>query len=418
MTQHTPSECPPRPVRRARSTLVGPGLALAAIVLLAAALRPGATSVGPLMTEITGGLGMSAAVAGVLTSLPGFTFAAIGVVAVTVSRRIGLTGALLLGMVLLVVGLLARTFTGSTVAFLACTLVLLTGMGLGTILVPPWIKRHGGEHVTRLMTAYSVTLLLGGSIGSMLASPIAQLAPGGWRAALGMWGLVAIVGSVPWIILARRERADLADRAGAALLPPTGSLLRSPTAKALAAFCGAQFLIAYVQFGWMPQMFRDAGLSANAAGVMLGLVSLVGIVGGFLTPPWIARSENLTLGMLGLGLVTVIAWIGMLVAPASLPWLWAVLMGIGAWTFPAGIAMITARTKEPEITARVSGFVQPFAYLMAGLGPLVVGVVYEAAGSWTAILWGLVVVSVLMTVAALRLTRQTYVDDEIRLNAA
>ena len=404
-------------MRHVRSTLVGPGLALVAIVLMAAALRPGATSVGPLMTEITEGLGMSAAVAGVLTALPGFTFAAIGVVAVMVSRRFGLTGALLLGVVLLVVGLLLRTFTGSTVAFLACTLLLLTGMGLGTILVPPWIKRHGGEHVTRLMTAYSVTLLLGGSVGSMLASPVAQLAPGGWRAALGMWGLLAIVGLVPWIVLARRERADLADRAGAALLPPTGSLLRSPTATALAAFCGAQFLIAYVQFGWMPQMFRDAGLSPNAAGVMLGMVSLVAIIGGFLTPPWVARSSNLTVGMLVLGLVTVIAWGGMLVAPAALPWLWSVLMGIGAWTFPAGIAMITARTREPEITARVSGFVQPFAYLMAGIGPLVVGVVYEEAGGWTAVLWGLVVVSVLMTIAGLRLTRQTFVDDEIRLNA-
>lgn len=398
---------------RGGSTLVGPGLAMVAVVLLAAALRPGATSVGPVIAEVQQGLGMSATVAGVLTALPGLTFGAIGAIAVAISRRIGMTGGLLLGLVLVVSGLLLRTFTGSTAAFLACTLLGLAGMALGNVLVPAWIKRHGGAYVTRLMTAYSVTLLVSAGIASMLASPIAQQAPGGWRAALGVWAVSAAVGFVPWLVLWRRERSDLADRAGSPILPPSGSLVRSPTAAALALFFGMQALTAYVQFGWLPQMYRDAGLSATAAGALLALISAIGVVGGLLMPRWVAASSNLAPGMWAFGVVTVAGWAGLLVAPSTVPWLWATLLGIGGWTFTASIAMITARTRDPHVTARVSGFAQPFGYLLAGLGPLLVGVVYQATGGWAAVLWGLMVVAAVMTAAGLRLSGRRYVDDEI-----
>ncbi|SDC01004.1 MFS transporter, CP family, cyanate transporter [Raineyella antarctica] len=402
------------PDRNARAGgLVGPGLALAAVVLMAAALRPGATSVGPVIAELRADLGISATTAGVLTALPGLTFAAIGAVAVALSRRIGLTGGLLVGLVVVVAGLLARTFTGSTVAFLACTLLGLAGMALGNVLVPAWIKRHGGSHVTRLMTAYGVTLLVSAGIGSMVASPIAQHAPGGWRAALGVWGLTAALGLAPWLVLAIRERADLADRAGSPLLPPSGSVLRSPTAVALGVFFGMQALTAYVQFGWLPQVYRDAGLSATSAGALLAMISGIGVIGGFLMPGWVATASNLAPGIWAFGALTIAGWAGLLVAPARVPWLWALLLGCGGWTFTAAIAMITARSRDPHVTARVSGFVQPFGYLLAGIGPLLVGVVYQATGGWTVVLWAMMGVAVVMTLSGLRLARRTYVDDEL-----
>ncbi len=395
-----------------RATIVGPGLALVAVVLMAAALRPGATSVGPVIAEVSESVGMGAALAGVLTALPGLTFAAIGAVAVALARRVGLTVGIVVGLVLIVLGLVLRTFTDSTAAFLACTLLGLAGMALGNVLVPAWAKRHGGPYVTRLMTAYSVTLLVSAAIGSAAASPIAAYAPGGWRAALGVWGLTAAVGFVPWVVLAVRERADAADRTGTAMLPPSGLMLRSPTALALGLFFGTQALTAYAQFGWLPQIYRDAGLSATAAGALLALISVIGVVGGFLMPRWVATSANLAPGMWFFGASTIAGWLGLLIAPAAVPWLWAVLLGFGGWTFTAAIAMITVRTRDPHVTARVSGFVQPFGYLLAGLGPLLMGVVYQATGGWTQVLWGLVGVAVVMTIAGLRLARPAYVDDE------
>lgn len=393
--------------------LVGPGVALIAVILVAAALRPGATAVGPVIAELRQEFGLNGTVAGLLTALPGLTFGAIGAAAVALARRIGLTGGILAGLLLIMVGLLLRTFSGSTVGFLACTLIGLAGMALGNVLVPAWIKRHGGGAVTRLMTAYSVVLLVGAATASMLAAPLVRVAPGGWRAALGVWGIAAAVAVVPWIVLGLRERRDRSDRAGAPMLPPSGSLLRSPTAVALSLFFGTQALTAYAQFGWMPQIYRDAGLSGDTAGLLLGLVSLLGIVGGFLMPVWVERSTDLRAGMVGLGVVTVGGYVGLWLAPATAPWLWAGLLGLGSWAFTAAIAMITVRTRHPQVTAQVSGFAQPIGYVLAGLGPLLVGVLYQLTGGWAAALALLIVTAVVMTVAGLRIARPTYVDDEI-----
>lgn len=403
----------PRRVGPAATGIVGPTLALVAVILVAAALRPGATSVGPVMAELRHQFGLSGAVAGLLTALPGLTFGAIGALAVALARRIGLTAGVFTGLVLITLGFLLRTFTGSTAAFLACTLIGLAGMALGNVLVPAWIKRHGGGAVTRLMTAYSVTLLIGAAAASILAAPLVRVAPGGWRAALGVWGLAAGIGLLPWLVLTLRERRDRADRAGAPILPPSGSLLRSPTALALSLFFGMQALNAYAQFGWLPQIYRDAGLSGEAAGALLGLISLLGIVGGFLMPVWVERSTDLTAGIVGFGVLTVGGYVGLWLAPATVPWLWAGLLGLGGWAFTAAIAMITARTHNPHVTARVSGFAQPVGYVLAGLGPLLVGVLYQVTHGWTAVLALLVGTAVVMTVAGLRLARPTYVDDEI-----
>ncbi|QGF22684.1 MFS transporter [Raineyella fluvialis] len=398
---------------RTQVGLVGPALALVAVILVAAALRPGATSVGPVMAELRQQFGLGGGVAGMLTALPGLTFGAIGAAAVALSRRIGLTAGVLTGLVLITVGFLARTFTASALTFLLATLVGLSGMALGNVLVPAWIKRHGGTYVTRLMTAYSVTLLVGAAAASMLASPIAAIAPGGWRAALGMWGLAAGVGLVPWTVLTIRERRDRADRAGAPILAPSGSLLRSPTAVALSLFFGMQALNAYAQFGWLPQIYRDAGLSATAAGGLLGLISLLGIVGGFLMPVWVARARDLTVGIVVFGVLTAGGYVGLWLAPAVVPWLWAGLLGLGGWAFTAAIAMITARTHNPHVTARVSGFIQPVGYVLAGLGPLLVGVLHQVTGGWAQVLALLIGTAVVMTLAGLRLARPAYVDDEI-----
>ena len=81
----------------------------------------------------------------------------------------------------------------------------------------------------------------------------------GWRWALGAWGAVALLPLVVWIVLARRTGHDFP--AVGAASGDGGSLLRSPTALALTLLFGVQSMNAYVQFAWVPQILRDAGLS-------------------------------------------------------------------------------------------------------------------------------------------------------------
>jgi CP family cyanate transporter-like MFS transporter len=64
---------------------------VAAIVLTALNLRTAVTSVGPLLSEVQDGIGLSSALAGVLTTLPVVCFALVGWYAPAVASRLGST---------------------------------------------------------------------------------------------------------------------------------------------------------------------------------------------------------------------------------------------------------------------------------------------------------------------------------------
>jgi MFS transporter, CP family, cyanate transporter len=392
-----------------RTPPFGPVLVVAAVALVSVNLRPGATSLGPLLQEVRATLGLGSTLAGVLTALPGFAFAVAGGAAVGLARRVGVSAGITLGVLAVVVTLVTRVLTDSAAVFLVLTAIGLAGMGLGNVLVPAWIKRHSRDGGVRLMTVYGMGLTVGGTLGPLLAAPVAAVAPGEWRGALGMWGLVALTALVPWVVISLRDRVHRRS-AGE---NPTSRIRHSPTAIALTVLFGVQSTNAYVQFGWLPQIYRDAGLSAGSAGAYTSIVAGLGIVGGLMMPTVIARSRDLSAWMVGFGVLAVAGYLGLLVAPATVPWLWATLLGLSGFAFPTAISLITARTRDPHVTAQLSGFVQPIGYLVAGAGPFVVGVLHEATGGWTAVLLLLMATGVGITLSGLRVARPVFVDDEV-----
>ena len=176
---------------------------------------------------------------------------------------------------------------------------------------------------------------------------------------------------------------------------------------------GVQSTNAYVQFGWLPQIYRDAGISATGAGALTSVLAGLGILGGLVMPTVIARSRDLSVWMVGFGLLAAGGYLGLLLAPATVPWLWVVLLGLSGFAFPTAIALITARTRDPHVTAQLSGFVQPVGYLLAGIGPFLVGVLYELTGGWTLVLVLLMATGVGITLSGLRVARPVFVDDEV-----
>ncbi|MEN3122093.1 MFS transporter [Janibacter sp. LM] len=392
-----------------RTPPFGPVLVVAAVALVSVNLRPGATSLGPLLQEVRATLGLGSTLAGVLTALPGFAFAVAGGAAVGLARRVGVSAGITLGVLAVVITLVTRVLTDSAAVFLVLTAIGLAGMGLGNVLVPAWIKRHSRDGGVRLMTVYGMGLTVGGTLGPLLAAPVATVAPGEWRGALGMWGLVALTALVPWVVISLRDRVHRRS-AGE---NPTSRIRHSPTAIALTVLFGVQSTNAYVQFGWLPQIYRDAGLSAGSAGAYTSIVAGLGIVGGLMMPTVIARSRDLSAWMVGFGVLAVAGYLGLLVAPAAAPWLWATLLGLSGFAFPTAISLITARTRDPHVTAQLSGFVQPIGYLVAGVGPFVVGVLHEATGGWTAALLLLMATGVGITLSGLRVARPVFVDDEV-----
>ena len=139
-----------------------------------------------------------------------------------------------------------------------------------------------------------------------------------------------------------------------------------------------QSLNAYTQFGMLPQILADAGISPARAGLLVGVISGWGLVGGLVMPTVIARAPGLRFVVASFGALTTIGYLGLLLAPTVSPLLWACVLGIGSFAFPTAIALLPARTRSPQITARLSGATQPVGYLLAAIGPILAGVLLDA----------------------------------------
>ncbi|UTX35139.1 MFS transporter [Micrococcus luteus] len=392
--------------------MVPHALALAAILLITLNLRPGATTLGPVLQEVSASLGLTGGTAGLLAALPGLCFGAVGFIAVRVAARMGLSAAVLGGAALVVIGLTARALVGGTGPFLAFTLLALAGMALGNVLVPAWIKLHSGGHGVLYMTVYSVVLTAGGSLGALVTAPLAAAGGAeGWRWALGAWAVVALAPVAAWLLVVRRTGRDFpAVDDGRGRGP---SLLRSPSAIALTVLFGLQSMNAYVQFAWLPQVLRDAGLAAGTSGSVVAVISACGVVGSLLMPTVISRSRSLVPWIVAFGLVTAVGYVGLLIAPVAGAWVWALILGVGGFAFPTVLALLPVLSRDPHVTARLSGFVQPLGYLLAAIGPFVVGLVHQATGGWTVALVLMAGSGVLMALTGLRVSGRTLVDDEL-----
>ena len=153
MSTSAPSAADPdalaAPVGR-RGRTVGALLAVLAVATIALNLRPGATGVGPLMEPIVAAYGQGPAAAGLLTALPCLAFGALGLLAVPISRRLGLTGSMVASFVLAAIALLLRPATDVFWLFVVLSVLALMGPALGNVLVPAWIKLHGGARTVGL----------------------------------------------------------------------------------------------------------------------------------------------------------------------------------------------------------------------------------------------------------------------------
>jgi MFS transporter, CP family, cyanate transporter len=357
-----------------------PALALTALVLAAINLRPAVTSLGPVLEEVRASLGMSAAVAGLLTSVPAVCFAVVGSTAPLLARRWGTGGAVAVGAVALVLGLAVRPFAGGTALFIALTALALAGIALANVLLPVVVKQRFPARVGAMTGLYSVALNLGASTAAAVTVPLTGVFGGDWRLGLGVWALVAAVALPPWILLARDRVRE--DPGAAADVAPDLRLRRHPVAWALAVYFGLQSTAAYVIMGWLPQVFRDAGLSASTAGLLFAVTSLLGVPLSFALSAVAGRLPRQSGIAVGIGLFGVAGYAGLWAAPAAAPWVWAVFLGVANCSFPLVLTMIAMRGRSAAAVVRLSAFAQSTGYLLAIPGPIVVGALYEHSGSW------------------------------------
>lgn len=321
----TPANTPMKPTApQAAEAAHGPApwllrLVVVGLVLTALNLRPAITSLGALLEEVRDGLHMSGSVAGVLTSVPPLCFAVFGIMAPRLARRFGPGAVVCAGMIAITAGLVIRPLVGGTAGFLAASALALMGIAVSNVLMPVIVKRWFPDRVGSMTGLYSMALALGTSLAAAVTVPMTSALGGSWRLGLGVWAVLAAVAILPWIPVVRDRSGTPGQPAAQHPGTPALKITRSRTAWALACFFGLQATAAYITMGWMPQIFRDAGVSAGTAGVLLAVTMAMGVPLAFVIPRVAARMRNQGPIVVFLGSCGLIGYAGLYLAPAAGP---------------------------------------------------------------------------------------------------
>ncbi|MDX2935180.1 CynX/NimT family MFS transporter [Streptomyces ipomoeae] len=372
-------------------------LLVVGIVLTALNLRPAITSLGALLEEVRDGLGMSGSVAGLLTSVPPLCFAVFGVMAPRLARRFGPAAVVCAGMAAIATGLLIRPYAGGTAGFLAASALALMGIAVSNVLMPVIVKRWFPDRVGSMTGLYSMALALGTSSAAAVTVPMTEALGGTWQTGLAAWALLAAAAVGPWLPFVRdraagsaeeararaeREGGERRSSAPARVERPASRISRSRTAWALAVFFGLQATAAYITMGWLPQIFRDAGVPADTAGLLLAVTMVMGVPLAFVIPRLATRMPHQGPLAVALGVCGLLGYGGLHLAPAEGAWAWALLLGVANCSFPLALTLVGMRARTGTGVAQLSAFAQSTGYLISIPGPLLVGVLYQHSGGW------------------------------------
>jgi len=397
-----------------RSLWAGRTLALVGIILVAATLRTAVAALSPIVSEISTDIPLNATAIGVLGMLPPVCFALFGIFTPVYTRRLGLENVLMLALTAMLIGHLTRGLAGSLSVLLIGSVVTFAGLGVGNVLLPPLVKKYFPDRIGLVTSLYVTTLALSTLFPPLIAVPVADAA--GWRVSLGLWLLPVVFALVPWVTMFVRHRVQVApgsvvDEAEPALV---GRVWRSSIAWALAVVFAASALNAYAMFAWLPQLLIDtAGVTPAQAGTLLSVYAAMGIPCALLIPWLTARMKNVAvLVYLGVA-VFLIGDLGLLLAPATLTWLWVIMAGLGPLLFPLVLVLINLRTRTHAGSVALSGFVQSVGYTMGALGPLSVALLHEMTGAWTAPLIFLICTALAISVAGAVIARPHLLEDDL-----
>ncbi|MFP5023131.1 MFS transporter [Pseudonocardia phyllosphaerae] len=404
----------------AATTRVRPGLVLVGVLALALNLRAALSGYPPLLETARADLGIGSGAAGLVQACAVLMMSAGSFAASALAARVGRERLLGVAVATIGVGSLVRAVPVLGTLVVGSLLVGL-GIGVGGVLVTGVVKEHLPERAGAVTGGYVVSMMLGATVSSALAAPLAVLL-GGWSYSLAVWAVPAALALAVWVPVGSRigrnpgPGATTAHPAGSAEGPHARddeasveagfSAWRDPFARRVACYLAGSSTLFYSWLTWLPPFYEGRGWSPATAGLLLSAWSIAQIPAALLMPAAAERRHRWRFWAFLTVVSSTVGTLGILVLPGDgtpLPWLWAVLIGIGVGAgFPLGLTVIAWRTSTPARAAAVSGFGLGVGYFAAGLGPLLMGLLVDLGGFVPAILL-LVAAAALQAGAILRI---------------
>lgn len=373
------------------------------VVLVALNLRPSMAAVGPLLSSIRADVPLSFSSAALLTMLPVMAMGLAMFFGMGLAKRLGEHRSIVLSLLVIGVATLSRLFLDSALELIVSAIAAGIGIALIQALMPALIKSRFSANVSLFMGLY-VTAIMGGAALAASFSPLVQVHTGSWRIGLAIWAALALLALMFWY----------AQRAVLPPLPQAGSSAQESffgnrRAWLLAIFFGLGTASYTCVLAWLAPYYVEQGWSEQSAGLLLGFLTAMEVVSGLVTPA-IANRRQDKRGVVAVLLVLIIlGFCGLILSPQHWSLLWPCLLGLGiGGLFPMSLILSLDHLDNPRRAGGLTAFVQGIGYLIAGLSPLIAGMIRDQLGSFEWAWWSLTAVIVLMLLIVVRFDPKHY----------
>jgi CP family cyanate transporter-like MFS transporter len=349
-------------------------IALGAALLVGINLRPAITSVSTLLDHVSTVYQLGDAGTGALATLPIIAFGVTAPLGPVLARRIGTSRALLVAMLALAAALALRVVNGWMLVpgtFLAGAAIMM-----GATLIPPFLK---SLHASGLWVGLStMSFGVGAALGAGASVPL-ETALGGTAQALAAWAVLAVIAAAALLIVGRGADADGQQRSRITITRDNRL-----TVLIMTTVFSLQSLLYFAVTTWLPSMLAERGTDPATAGWLLGWFSLIGLVPSLLAPVIARRRRALTWFGPGLGLAMAAGYVWFALSSgmdtAVVSWV-GIVQNAG---FGLAMGLLVSLSADAPSAGILSAIAQGVGYAVAGVGSLLLGLLHDATGGWTA----------------------------------
>lgn len=377
--------------------------AVVALMLAAANLRGGLVIIGPLVSDIRTSLEISAAEFGLLMTLPLICFGVISLLVPSLAKRIEPLRVVLVAILVIALGAGLRLISDYP-SMLFGTFLLGIGIAVLNVLIPGLIKGLFPAQSGSLTGLYSLVLTTGATLSVFSAIPMRDLFDN-WHAPMVVWAIFPLITAIVWLPMLKvrftpKNQTEI-----------SSSVWRLPRAWALTVFMGFQSALFYILATWLPRLMMDQGYTDAEAGALTSLLILAGLPAAFLIPVVAAKLESQRSLVLFIFVSGVSGLLGLLWYPQEFAELWISLLGIyGGSSLSLALVLFAVKAKDMRQATALSAMVQGLGYLGASISPSLVGAVYDLTQEWTAVLWGLITLVIIQTLAGWKVCAAGKID--------
>lgn len=377
-------------------------LLMFSIVLVALNLRPSMAAVGPLLSAIRGDIALSFSLASLLTMLPVMAMGLAMFFGLRVSQRLGQMRTVVVSLLIIGVATVSRLFLDSALELILSAMLAGIGIALIQAMMPALIKSRFSDNVSLCMGLY-VTAIMGGAAIAASFAPVVMNRTGSWRMGLAIWAGLALLALLFWC------SQRVANPAQHPQHSRNESFFGNSRAWLLALFFGLGTASYTCVLAWLAPYYVEKGWSEQNAGLLLGLLTAMEVVSGLLTPAIANRSRDRRWVLVVLLALIMAGFCGLILSPQHLSLLWPCLLGLGiGGLFPMSLIVSMDHIDNPQRAGGLTAFVQGIGYLIAGLSPLIAGMIRDQLGSFEWAWWSLTGVMALMIVMVLRFDPRHY----------